>query len=205
LGFALNFLSRQSKGRVGFSLGPIISYRGSRTAEVLDPGPVRVGSAKGYLELGVHSGISLNHVFSRYDSISFGTDVRWDASGGTGSMVIAPGVNYLTPISRAQVVGLSASASIINQSYATRTYGSNPVGQATGIPIHNRPDDGLRSVGIRAFTAYDLDRNLRNGGFSVILGAGYSRLLGAAAQSPLVRNNGTHDQVLVATGLAYAF
>jgi outer membrane protein len=205
LGFALNLVPPSRKRRIGFSLGPVVSYRGSRTVEFLDPAAVRVGSAKGYLELGIHTGISLNHVLSHYDSISLGTDVRWDASGGTGSMVIAPGFNYLTPISRAQVVGISASASIINQNYATRTYSANPIGSAMAIPRPGNPDDGLRSLGIRAFTAYDLDGNLRNGGLSVLFGLGYSRLLGAAAQSPLVKNNGTHDQILFATGLAYVF
>lgn len=205
LGFALNLLPPSGKRRIGFSLGPVVSYRGSRTVEVLDPGPVRVGSAKGYLELGIHTGVSLNHVLSRYDTISLGADVRWDASGGTGSTVIAPGFNYLTPISRAQVFGLSASASIINQNYATRTYSAHPIGPAMGNPTSGNPDDGLRSIGVRAFTAYDLDGNLRNGGLSVVFGIGYSRLLGAAAQSPLVKNNGTHDQILFATGLAYVF
>ena len=207
-GVALNFVPRRA-GRIGFGFGPVIRYRGARTVAISDPTPIRVGRGKGNLELGFNVSISFKHLLSKYDSISLGTDVRWDASRGTGSRVIAPGINYFTPVSKGQVVGISASADFINQrmanqSYTVTTSGSPAAGIVAPLPGASIRG-GLRAVGGRIFTAYDLDHNLRDGGFSILVGLGYSRLVGTAARSPLVKSKGTHDQVVIGTGLAFAF
>ena len=205
-GVALNFVPPRGK-RTWFGFGPVIRYRGSRTVAISDPTPIRVGRGKGYLELGLNASIAFKHVLSNYDSLSLGVDVRWDASRGTGSRVIAPGVNYFTPVSRGQVVGISASADFINAAMANRTYAVTPGIPASGVAVSPvaPPRSGLRSVGGRIFTAYDLNHNLRDGGFSILFGLGYSRLVNTAGRSPLVKNNGTHDQVVIGTGLALAF
>ena len=205
-GIALNFVPPRHS-RIGLSFGPVIRYRGARTVAISDPTPIRVGRGRGYLELGVNASIALRHVFSKYDSLSLGTDVRWDASRGTGSRVIAPGINYFTPVSKRQAVGISASADFINAAMANQTYTVTPGSPASGVPVPPgvAPRSGLRSVGGRIFTAYDLDRDMRNGGFSILFGIGYSRLVNTAGRSPLVTSNGTHDQVVIGTGLAFAF
>jgi hypothetical protein len=208
-GVAFNLVPPRRSGRVRLGFGPVIRYRGSRTVAISDPTPIRVGrGGKGNLELGVNASIAFKHVLSKYDSISLGTDVRWDASRGTGSRVIAPGINYQTPVSKGQIIGISASADFINQRMASQNYTVIPTVSAAGtvVAMPGGPvRAGLRAVGGRIFTAYDLDHNLRNGGFSILLGVGYSRLVGTAARSPTVTSNGTHDQVVIGTGLALAF
>lgn len=205
-GVALNFVPPRH-ARIGFGFGPVIRYRGSRTVAISDPTPIRVGRGRGYLELGLNASIAFKHILSKYDSFSLGTDVRWDASRGTGSRAIAPGLNYFTPVSSRQVVGISASADFINGAMARQSYTVTPTNPAGAVPVvpGTPPRSGLRSVGGRIFTAYDLDHNLRNGGFSILFGIGYSRLVNTAGRSPLVKNNGTHDQVVIGTGLAFGF
>lgn len=202
-GVALNLIPPR-RSRIGLSLGPVIRYRGTRTVAISDPTPVRVGKGKSSLELGFNASIALKHILSKYDTLSLGTDIRWDATGKTGGRVIAPGINYFTPVSNGQVVGISASADFYNQRMANQTYTVTPTGAVTVI-AGATPRAGLRSVGGRIFTAYDLDHDMRNGGFSILFGIGYSRLVGSAARSPLVKSNGTHDQVVIGTGLAFAF
>jgi outer membrane protein len=205
-GLALNIIPPRHS-RIGLGFGPVIRYRGSRTVAISDPTPIRVGRGKGYLELGVNASISLKHVFSKYDSLSLGIDARWDASRGTGSRVLAPGLNYQSPVSKGQIVGISASADFINGAMANQTYTVSPTNPVTGTPVPPGValHSGLRSVGGRIFTAYDLDHDLRNGGVSILFGIGYSRLVNTAGRSPLVTSNGTHDQVVIGSGLAFAF
>lgn len=202
-GAAFNVLPPRNS-RVGFGFGPVIRWRGARSVDIADPAPIKIGRGKGNLELGLNASVSLKHVLSNYDSLSLGTDVRFDASRGTGSMTIAPGLNYFTPVSHSQVVGISASADIINLAQARQSYTVTPA-PGTTMPGIVPPHGGLRAVGGRIFTAYDLDHDLKNGGFAVILAVGYTRLVNTAGRSPLVTNRGSHDQVVLATGLGFAF
>ena len=57
-------------------------------------------------------------------------------------------------------------------------------------------------MGLRAYTAYDLDRNLTNGGFLVAAGVSWSTLLGSAAQSPRILRK---QQFTYGAIVAYAF
>ena len=68
------------------------------------PFPIRRRSASAARRAASNSGSTRRSVSSiscrRYNSLSLGADVRWDATGGTGSRVIAPGLNYFTPVSK---------------------------------------------------------------------------------------------------------
>lgn len=70
---------------------------------------------------------------------------------------------------------------------------------ATGLPLHD-PGAGIHSVGATAGALYRL-----GGGIGIHGYARYDRLVGDAAESPIVLNYGTRDQLSVGIGLSYSF
>lgn len=204
-GVAIDLLKDPEDSRIGFSFGPVIRWRAGRSPSAKDAVLASLGRVKGNLELGLTAGVQLKKLTNSYDSLSLGVDIRWDATGKSGSQVISIGPSYFTPVSKRQIVGLSTSLDFVNRRYSNLNYGVSSTGSAaSGLPMYSgRP--GLKSIGVKAFTAYDLDGDLRNGGFSVGIGVGYTMLQGGAAQSPIVAMHGRRSRFNLAAGLAYAF
>ena len=69
----------------------------------------------------------------------------------------------------------------------------------TGLPAYN-PGGGVHSLGAEAGLTYRLGRRWGLFGY-----AGYDRLIGDAADSPIVRAFGSRDQFSGGLGLFYEF
>ncbi|MEO7383478.1 MAG: MipA/OmpV family protein [Novosphingobium sp.] len=198
-GIALDFIKDKPGAKLTWSIGPVIRLRGN-PAKL--PSITSLGTLKGTPEAGIAVGAQVHRLLDAYDSLSVGTDIRWDISSKSGGRVISPSVSYMTPVSRAQVVGLTFSADHVDSKFASVNYSVN----AGGTTISTLPTyvarSGWRSMGLRAYTAYDLDRNLTNGGFSVAAGVSWSKILGSAAQSPRILRK---SQFSYGALLAYTF
>lgn len=204
-GAALNFVPSRKGAKVSFQLGPVLRYRDNRAEHIKDPVVEKLGKLDGTFEAGVAAGLSVRHVTNPYDTLSLGVDVRWDTSGHNGARLISVGGTYLTPVSHAQIVGLSGAAEFVNDGYADYNYSVSAAGSAaSGLPVY-QAKGGMKNWGLRAFTAYDLDGNLLNGGFSVIAGVGYTHLTGSAAETPITALRGSRSQWMGGAGLAYIF
>lgn len=202
-GISLDFVP--DRGRVGVALGPVARYRSNRTVHIKDPVVARLGKVNATVEAGIAGGVSVNGVAIAQDSLSIGADLRWDISGNGGGQVTSVSINYLTPVSRAAVVGVSAAADLINDRYADYNFAVSPAGSAaSGLPVFDA-QGGLKNWAVRLFGAYDLDRNLLNGGFALAAGVSYSRLVGSAAATPLTAERGSPDQFIFGAGVAYTF
>ena len=199
-------LLREKKGaRQGFSFGPVIRYRSNRTGKTHDEVVDKLEKLPGVVELGFVAGVDFKGVLNPYDSLSMSTDVRFDVSGHGGGTIIAPGVSYITPISRGDVVGAAISASFVDDSYAHYNYSVSPDGAAaSGLPAYVA-HGGFKDISVGAFVGHDLDGNLLNGGFAIGGGVMFSRLFGSAADSPITSIRGKASQWIFGVGLAYVF
>ena len=204
-GVALDFISERAGSRQGFTLGPVLRYRMNRSGRVADPVVEKLGKLKGVIEGGVVLGADRKGVFNPHDSLAFGVDVRWDLSSRHSSMIVAPGVSYLTPLSRGDVAGLAATASWVDTGYARDNYGVTPAGSlASGLPVY-AAKGGFKDLTLGGFLAHDLNNNLTDGGLAIAAGAMYSRLFGSAAETPITRLRGKASQWFFAGGVAYVF
>jgi MipA family protein len=204
-GVALDLLPDRPGARIGFNIGPVVRLRLNRTGRIKDPAVASLGKLRGVIEGGVAVGVTVKRVLNPHDQLSAGVDLRWDISGRGGGGLISPAVSYLTPVSRAQVVGLLASAEFADRRFAEYNYGISPAGSAaSGLPAF-AARGGLKALNFGAFTARDLDGNLLNGGFAIGVGGMYTRLKGSAARTPMTALRGSRNQWVAAAGLGFTF
>jgi outer membrane protein len=92
-------------------------------------------------------------------------------------------------------------ARLADKKYVRAFYGIDAAqALGTGLPLHD-PDGGLHSVGALGSMEYRM-----SGGFGLQAFARYDRLLGDAADSPLVRSSvGSRNQFEVGAGVTYSF
>ena len=210
-GLSLNLLSKAPEAgpprapKTSFSFGPSFRFRNDRDGSIGDDVVALAGDLETSIELGAQGGVSIPAVLHSSDSLTLGTQVRWDILGAHDGMLIEPSVGYFTPLSRGAALQLSASASIVDDSFADYYYSVSPTqSAASGLPEFTA-DGGLNSVGATGIFTVDLDGNALNGGFNIYTIAGYSRLVGDAADTPFTAERGSADQFIGGIGLGYTF
>ncbi|MBO9499757.1 MAG: MipA/OmpV family protein [Novosphingobium sp.] len=203
-GVVLDFIKDPQDG-IGLSFGPSVRLRANRATQIKDPVVESLGKRKRALEVGPNLGFTVPKIFHQYDSLSFGIDAAWDVLGAHKGTVIEPSVTYFTPLSKGIAASLTASAEYGTNSFMDYYYSISP---AESLKSGLAPYDakgGFTHVGGRLLTAIDLDGDLTDGGFSLILIGSYSRMVGQAADSPIVSVRGSANQWLGAVGLGYVF
>lgn len=198
--------SRDGDG-LDFQLGPIVGFNAYRTGRksINDRQVEALGTLDTAIELGGYVGIGKTGLItSDYDTLSVQVAVGRDVANAHDSYTVTPAVNYGTPLSRKAFVGISASATYAGGKYNRYYFGVTPAGSlASGLPAFT-PGGGWKNYSLSAIGNYALTGDLL-GGFSVVGGVSYSRLLNDAGRSPVVRLAGDRDQWLGAIGLAYTF
>ena len=203
-GFALDVVGDPDKG-IGFDIGPAIRLRSNRAQQIEDKVVRSLGKLDRAVEVGPHLGIKVSQVFHQYDSLSFGADVRWDVAGAHKGMVVSPSVTYFTPLSRGAAVALSVDAEYGDRKFARYYYSVTPAQSVASGLSEFSAGKGFTKAGVTLIGGIDLDGDLLNGGFAIVLGAGYSRMLGDAKDSPFTSDRGSADQWFGAVGVGYTF
>lgn len=203
-GLALDFIPDSDDGP-NFAFGPSFRLRNDRADQIEDEVVKLAGELDRAFELGVATGVSFPKVLNPFDSLSFNLDARWDVAGAHDGMVIDSNVTYFTPLSRGTAASLSLSAEFVDDSFADYYYSVTPAQSlASGLPQY-QAEGGLNSLGANMFLAVDLDGDVTNGGFALVLVGGYSRLLNDAKNTPYTSIRGSADQFFGALGIGYTF
>jgi outer membrane scaffolding protein for murein synthesis (MipA/OmpV family) len=207
-GLALDFLSQgpsREAPKTSFSFGPTFRIRNDRDGQIRDDVVALAGDLDTALEVGAQGGVSFSGVLHSMDRVSLSTQVRWDVLGAHDGMVVEPGVSYFTPLSRAAALQLGANLSFVDDSFADYYYTVTPAAStATGLPQFTAKG-GLNSVGAIMIATFDLGGNLLDGGFNIYSIAGYSRLVGDAADTPYTSVRGNASQFIGGIGIGYTF
>jgi outer membrane protein len=173
-----------------FDFGPAVVFQQKRREE--DVGAA-VGDVGFTVEVGAFAELFLGDNFRLRAEGRHGLGGHEGWVGDLGAdLVLRDRDNY--------VFSIGPRARIADDNYHDAYFSVTPaVAAATGLPAYDA-GSGFHAVGAVAGLKYMLDRNWGIYGY-----AGYDRLIGGAADSPIVRNFGSRDQYSGGLGLFYSF
>ena len=198
-----------SSGKPGWKLelGPLAALRLDRNGRIGDKAVAALGDRRKAIELGGSIGLQRTGVVtSPYDTLSFSLSYQHDVNGAHGSYVASPEIDYDTPLSEHAFVSLSLSADYVGKKFGAYYYDVDAAGsRASGLAPYSGADKaGWKDWNLGLLAVHSLTGNLTHG-LGIFVNAGYQRLLGAYAGSPIVATVGSRNQWSEAVGLEYTF
>jgi MipA family protein len=186
--------------------GPIgvVNFNRSNRDSIDNPQVALLDERDIAIEVGAYVGIGKTGVLtSDFDRLAATVSYRHDVSGVHDSGIWAPTVTYTTPLSTKALVGLFASAEIVERGYGRAYFSVTPAESAiSGLPIYTA-GGGFKNWGIGAIGMRSITGDL-TGGLQAVGGVVYRRLTNDFADSP-VTQVGSANQWIGALGLAYSF
>jgi len=183
-----------------WELGPIASWTFGRDDDVENAAVARMAPVDDTLELGGFVAHSWADVGMKGDALRLELKALGDTGdvhGGWQSTVTA---GYMAALDGRWTVGADVSATLASDDFANTYFGVSATdAAASGLPAF-RARGGLKDVGISVNASYALDGN-----WSLVGYAGYRRLVGDAADSPIVDHAGSPDQFSAGMGVGFSF
>jgi outer membrane protein len=174
----------------GFAFGPALSFQGSRKAE--DVG-ARLDKVDATIEAGAFVQYALSPAFRTR------VEARRGIGGHEGWTGMA-GADYVARDGDKYLFSVGPRVTWSNARYQRAYFGVTPAEAArTGLAAY-RPGSGVQGVGAAASFLTQLSRR-----WGIYSYAGYERLVGDAARSPVVRRLGSRDQASGGIALTYTF
>ncbi|MCJ7421267.1 MipA/OmpV family protein [Sphingomicrobium astaxanthinifaciens] len=193
-----------SEAKVSLTAGPIAGLRFGRGSGVEDEVVALLPETGTAIELGGFVGVQLKQLTNPYDTLTARIDVLHDVNGAHGSTIITPAVDFSTPLSRRAFASLGASMDLVAGDYMDTYFGvPAPSPDPVLLPAYD-PEGGLKSATATLVTGYSLEGDLRKG-WALFGLVSFTRLLGDAADSPLVADRGSASQWFGGGGIGYTF
>ena len=174
----------------GFSAGPAANVQWKRKES-------DVGAPVGKVKTTVEVGAFAEYLVS--ESFRLRADVR-KGLGGHEGVVGSIGADYIARDGDRYVFSIGPRVLFSDDRFQRAYFGvDSQASLASGLPAH-RPDGGAYAVAAASGLSYQF--NDRWGAFGY---ARYERLIGDAADSPIVRDLGSRNQLSGGIGLSYTF
>ncbi|MDG5489448.1 MipA/OmpV family protein [Sphingomonas sp. BGYR3] len=191
---------------IDIGAGPTLGLRLDRTTLIKDPQVEALGKLKTAVELGGWVGVTKTGVItSDYDILSARVSVSTDVAGSHGSYIVTPTIEYGTPLSTKNFVGISVLADYVGKGYGDYYFDISQAGAAaSGLSPYSQAGSGWKRWGVNALAVQSLTGDL-TGGLSLVGVVGRYQMLGDFKRSPIVAEAGKADQWIAGLGLTYTF
>lgn len=174
----------------GFALGPVANLQGNRKDS-------EVGAPLGKVSTTFEAGAFAQYELS--DSVRLRMELR-KGIGGHEGIVGNLGADYIWREGDRYVFSLGPRLLLSNGRYQRAWFGvDSDASSASGLDEY-RPDGGVHGVAATSGVHYQLGRDFGLFGY-----ARFERLVGDAANSPVIRELGSRNQVSGGAGLTYTF
>lgn len=201
VGFEIEGLDARLNVRPGsrVQFGPAVTYRPGRDGvsnDVVD----RLATIDDAVEIGGFLRYQSTDLFDPADEFEFGAQVLADVTGTHDGLTVGVGAGYAIFVGRRWRLGLDTGVTWASDDYAETYFSVDSADAArSGLAIYEA-EGGLKDVGAEATLGYAFTEH-----WGVIGRFEYTRLVGDAADSPVVDREGSADQVFAGLALSYRF
>ena len=182
-----------------WEFGPLVGLRGGRD-DVENDRVDALREIDDSVEVGGFAQVSAYELLDPTDELSFALEVRTGVGDDGEGTTVSFGPTYsFFPTDRLRL-SFGASATFADGDYADTFFGvDNGDSLRSGLSAFD-PDGGLKDVGVSLQASYQMSEHWGVMGF-----AGYKQLVGDAADSPIVDDEGSAGQAMVGLGVLYRF
>lgn len=175
-----------------FMVGAAVKYGGGRDQD--DNDALR---GLGDIDAAPIGNIFLNYSF---DPAFVYLDANQSFGGSDGATIdIGTGVKG-TVLDDRLTLGATVGTTWASEDYMASYFGIDAQQAARSVYSRYEAESGFKSVGVTLTAAYALTES-----FSLNVVGGYTRLLGDAADSPIVKDEGSETQTFIGVGIGYSF
>jgi len=182
-----------------FQFGPAVAYnmgRDGASNKVVD----RLDKIDGAFEVGGFAAYQFNAFLMHSAVFEISAELMTDISGvheGVSGSVTA---SYMIAATERVRFGTDVSVGFANEGYMDTYFGVTSAGAArSGLSAYTAAG-GVKDVSLGVTASYNLTER-----WGVVGRASYSRLLGDAADNPIVKQEGSPDQFMGGLGLSFSF
>jgi MipA family protein len=183
--------------------GPIIRQGAGRDRSVKDSKVKRLPKINTELEVGVFLGTGVPLSVLGLDTKSIvGANLEYvkGLNGGHEGSSFSGSLALVTPLSEEFSIVTSVSTTYIDDDYAKAFYGISAAGSAASGLNAYTAKGGFSDVGVGLAANYQWSE-----AWAIGASVGYTRIIGDAAKSPVVKDQGSVDQYMAGVGLTYTF
>jgi len=182
-----------------WSLGPLANYRFGRK-NVDDSVVDKMEDIDGTVELGVFGGWTWIGPDDPRQRLNVSLQFQHDVGGVHDGYLVTPSVRYWHPVTRPLTLSIGASTTYGSKNYMSTYFDVTPSDSARSGLSTFSASSGIRDVRIAPMAIYSLSQQWHLAG-----GLIYSRLVGDAADSPIVSDRGSENQLFGGFGVVYAW
>ena len=180
--------------------GPSLSYSFGRDDDVDSAAVSRMTEIDGTLEVGAFVSFPFKEILMPHDSFSVDFDVLTDTGNAHKGTLLNAGTSYKYFLNKALQLGASLSTTYADSNYTQTYFGVDAIDASlSGLPEYEA-SAGFKNINL-VFNS--LIRLSETHGISGILR--YTRLIGDVADSPLVAQEGSENQVFFGIGYFQTF
>lgn len=182
-----------------WSAGPVLLYRFGR-GKVDDAVVSRMRDIPNNVEIGAFAGWSWTGKPDPRHRFGVSVQVLRDVSEVHDGYLISASARYWRPVSRPLTLSIGIATTYGSGNYHATNFGVNVADSAaSGLPVF-KAEGGIRDIRISPVLVFSFSPKWHLGGGMV-----FSRLLGDAADSPVVNTRGSKNQIFAGIGLIRAW
>ena len=183
-----------------FNFGPIVNFRFGRDDDVDNAIIARMREIDDAIETGAFASVITRDNLMANDNLEFSIQLTQDVGGGHGGVLGEIGASYFAPVRRDLRLGLNVGVDYQSDDYMEEYFSVDANNAArSGLRQYNA-EGGFNSGSIGTMALYSI--NQQWGLMGIVQ---YTRWIGDAADSPIIDDEGTKNQVFGAVGVTYRF